>query len=500
MYNDYYKSQKFNQACNEWSNVLCNNFITHSNKKFEVTDVGEFQNRIILGIAYPSTMEQIIKFIKIANKFQIPVYTVSGGKNWGMGSSKPVCDGCVIINLSHLNKIIEINEEYEYAVIESGVTVGALYNYLKNTNSELVANVGGGGPQVTIVGNTLDRGSGIYGVKKLEEILAIEAITGNGDVIRTGYWNLIKSSNDTTNITHFYPYGYGPDLRGLFIQSNMGIVTKMVTKLHKKQRNIILHGIVSHDKLDQLVDTFKELREKNVIGGGVTFFISSKKSKNPNVGLVLLNGSYNMMVSAKKEILNINQNLYNIKLEFFDSENLDQEDVPTYIKDTIHRMYYGNSEKHYYLSKLSNKINKTSKSAKNLDLNTDIDSKINHLGFLVVNASCPFKGIIAKQVVQTIQSVSEDFDIAFSDLGGYGLKFHAAMLFDRNNKNDCKKRHKLKNQLFNKLFDIGIYPQRLDIDNMGDFTDKYSKEYKSVLQSIKKSIDPNCILSPGRYI
>ena len=437
-------------------------------------------------------VEQVIKFIKIANEFKIPVYSVSGGKNWGMGSSKPVHDGCVILNLSKLNRIVEVNEEFGYAVIEAGVTVGALCDHLGNTNSKFVANVGGGGKNVTIVGNTLDRGSGFYGSKKLEEVLAIESVLANGNIIKTGHWNLDPSSG----FTHCYPYGYGPDLRGLFTQSNLGVVTKMVVKLYKRQRNIILHGVVQYNELDKLIDSFKTFRQNNLIGQGATFFVG-EKGADFSTGMVLLNGSYNMMLSAKQEIIHINKDLHDIKLEFFDTNDLAKDGIPVYVKDLASRMYHGISDRHYYLNKLYEGVKDTKPS---LDLSADIDSKSNNLGFLCINAACIFKGEIVKKVVKTIQSVSKDFSIAFTDLGYYGLKVHAATMFDRRDKDDCKNRHKLKDEVYKKLFDIGVYPQRLDIDNVKDFKNRYGVEYKSALKSIKKALDNKGILSPGRYI
>jgi 4-cresol dehydrogenase (hydroxylating) len=65
--------------------------------------------------------------VAIANKFHVPIYVVSTGKNWGVGSKLPVKNGCALLILSEMKNIIEVNEKLRYAIIEPGVTQN---NYL----------------------------------------------------------------------------------------------------------------------------------------------------------------------------------------------------------------------------------------------------------------------------------------------------------------------------------------------------------------------------------
>lgn len=67
--------------------------------------------------------------LRIFNEFNIPVWTVSRGKNLGYGAAAPVVPGCVVLDLHRINKIIEVNEKLAYAVVEPGVTFTDLYHY-----------------------------------------------------------------------------------------------------------------------------------------------------------------------------------------------------------------------------------------------------------------------------------------------------------------------------------------------------------------------------------
>src|ERR1700719_1826799 len=51
----------------------------------------------------PRSEADVIQIVRIANRYRIPLYTVSTGHNWGYGSALPVRDDCVIVDLSRMN-------------------------------------------------------------------------------------------------------------------------------------------------------------------------------------------------------------------------------------------------------------------------------------------------------------------------------------------------------------------------------------------------------------
>src|ERR1051326_6703174 len=52
----------------------------------------------IPAILRPASREQLQECILIANRFCVPVYPVSSGKNWGYGSRVPAADASVLID------------------------------------------------------------------------------------------------------------------------------------------------------------------------------------------------------------------------------------------------------------------------------------------------------------------------------------------------------------------------------------------------------------------
>src|SRR5688500_12240914 len=62
-------------------------------------------SRAISMVLCPKNADEIAPIIAEANQRSIPLYPISTGKNWGMGSKLPVMDGDVVLDLSRLNRI-----------------------------------------------------------------------------------------------------------------------------------------------------------------------------------------------------------------------------------------------------------------------------------------------------------------------------------------------------------------------------------------------------------
>lgn len=70
--------------------------------------------------------DAVREIVRIANTFKTPLYPVSCGAQWGMGSRLPVRDGAAIVDLLRMNCIIEVNETHHYAVVEPGGYTGTV--------------------------------------------------------------------------------------------------------------------------------------------------------------------------------------------------------------------------------------------------------------------------------------------------------------------------------------------------------------------------------------
>ncbi|OJJ80657.1 FAD-binding oxidoreductase, partial [Aspergillus glaucus CBS 516.65] len=89
------------------------------------------------GAVRPSKVEQVRQIVKLANVYKVPLWTVSRGKNLGYGGSGSVTKGCVILDLQQMKNIMEVNEEYGYAIVEPGVSFFDLFNEIQRRGFNL---------------------------------------------------------------------------------------------------------------------------------------------------------------------------------------------------------------------------------------------------------------------------------------------------------------------------------------------------------------------------
>jgi 4-cresol dehydrogenase (hydroxylating) len=173
-------------------------------------------------VLMPETVEEIQAVVRIAGRHGVPLWTHSTGRNNGYGGPAPRVKGSVIVSLRNMNKVLEIDEELAYAVVEPGVRWFDLYEAIKAGDHKLmlsIADLGWG----SVVGNTLDHGITYmpYGIDMGTQC-GMEVVLANGEVMRTGMGAMPNNRS-----WHLYKRGLGPTADQLFMQSNFGIVTKM---------------------------------------------------------------------------------------------------------------------------------------------------------------------------------------------------------------------------------------------------------------------------------
>lgn len=212
----------------------------------------------------PDGVEQIQQIVRIANKYKVPLWTVSTGKNLAYGGSAPRLSGSVVLDLKRMNRILEVNDRNHYALVEPGVSYFDLYRYIHERGLNVFIDApdpGWGSP----VGNTLDRGGGHTPLRDhFSTLCGMEVVLANGDVVRTGMGALPNSKT-----WQQYKYGFGPYVDGIFTQSNFGIVTKMGVWLYPmpEMRFLGTVSVPKHDDLIPMVNTLSYLMNSNIVLG-----------------------------------------------------------------------------------------------------------------------------------------------------------------------------------------------------------------------------------------
>ncbi len=218
-------------------------------------------------VAKPKDTAEVVHLLEAARGAGATLYPVSRGKNWGYGDATPTTDGSVMVDLSSMNRVREVNAKQGYAVVEPGVTQGQLAALVARDAPDFWVDCTGAGPDASVLGNALERGFGHtpYG-DHVRTMCNLECVLADGSVVRTGMGHYAGA-----HAAPVYPYGVGPYMDGLFTQSNLAIVTAMTVWLCPKPEAFRFFYIkVERDEaLPELIEALRPLRLQGILNSAV---------------------------------------------------------------------------------------------------------------------------------------------------------------------------------------------------------------------------------------
>jgi len=181
----------------------------------------------------PESTEQVSEIIRIANKYNTPVLPRGGGCGL-MGGSKPITEETILLDLTRMDKILNIDEENHTVTVQCGINWSRLNASLFD-KGYYTGNMGPGSGLNASIGGGLSHHSGggggcaKYG-KCTENCVGLEVVLGNGKVITFG------SQENQFIKKPFNRLGLGPDFMGIFLGDNgtMGIKTTAALKIYPK--------------------------------------------------------------------------------------------------------------------------------------------------------------------------------------------------------------------------------------------------------------------------
>ncbi len=224
-------------------------------------EVGEYAGSTLArahepaGVIKVRNRDEVVEVVRVADRCGVPIYPISRGKNWGYGDACPVGPGQYVLDLSEMNRILEVDPELAYAVVEPGVTQAQLHDHLSQKGHRLWFPCTASSPDSSILGNLLERGVGAtpYG-DHAAHACGMEVVLADGTVIETG---LAHYRNARSRYAH--RWGVGPHLDGLFSQSNLGVVTRVGVWLMPSSDSVVAFTLTM-ERPEQLAEAIDRLR------------------------------------------------------------------------------------------------------------------------------------------------------------------------------------------------------------------------------------------------
>jgi 4-cresol dehydrogenase (hydroxylating) len=208
-------------------------------------------------VVMPSDVDEIRALLTVANRYRVPLWTVSTGRNFAYGGASPRLAGSVVLDLHRMNRILEIDETRAFALVEPGVSYYDLHLAIRQRGLRLWLDPPAAG-WGSVMGNTLERGFGTtpYGDHAATQC-GLEVMLANGELVRTGM-GAMEASRDW----QVFRPGFGPSYDAMFMQSNFGIVTKLGVWLMPEPEGYMIfrYAFRRDDDLERVVETLRPLK------------------------------------------------------------------------------------------------------------------------------------------------------------------------------------------------------------------------------------------------
>jgi FAD/FMN-containing dehydrogenase len=208
-----------------------------------------FYNNKSLCVLFPintQILKEIVIFCFENNLKIVP----QGGNTSLTGASVPTYQNQeIIINFSKMNKILEIDKNNLTILVEAGLILDNLKEYLNREGLYFPINLSSSG-SCMIGGNIATNAGGInalkYGTMK-DNVIGIEMITGDGTLLSS----LSKMKKNNT----------GYDLKSIVSSSEgtLGMISKALLKIYPKPTDSFTF-FVAYENLNFCIESFKQIR------------------------------------------------------------------------------------------------------------------------------------------------------------------------------------------------------------------------------------------------
>lgn len=496
-------------------------------------DTGASQ-RLPAGAIIIKEVDAVEAVLALANEFKIPLWPISGGRNFGYGTSLPVDARSFILDLSQLRRVY-IDVHSSTALIEPGVTQSDLHAAIKKSGANLLVPTTGVGPNGNILGNALDGGYGLTPIADhFNAICELEGFWGNGTEFRHTYQDM-----GCAEMAKRWNAGTGYSWAGLLRQGNFGIVTKARVQLARapEATRILVFEWKSNEAFIASQAELNKLTEDIPGIGGIIMMndcrilstqvdtplasplkgearanylrnLAEQRKISAWTGLGTLYGSRAAVAGSVKDI---RRRLKNCRVWSFSPEQIKQLQK---IQDYLPKWGFSALRRHFgalvntlgtvegypivAFLKIAYALDPT---AKKLDLNSHPAK--DGAGILWYAPLVPFMADEVERYRRVMSKCLSDYGfdplLAVTSRSSRTLSGTIPVLFDRKNPDDVARAKNCYRALVKTGLENGWPPYRLGIDYMDLIACPADSPSAQVQQLLKKALDENEVIASGRY-
>lgn len=431
-------------------------------------------------VCFPLTTEEVVAVVKMANDEKCPLVPCVARTNLG-GLSIPERGG-VVVDFTKMRKIHAVDTDEMYIVIEPGTTFQDVKDYLENNHPEYRFSYPLSPPWTSVVANALLNGLAnlsFRGGTMDQWVNAMEVVLPTGEVMKTGAAAL-------TDI--WWGKGPIPDMNSLFIswQGTTGMCTKMAIEIYPKlplnERAFILCYRLE-DGFEVMRTLSRTLMFDDIGGlswptGKMLFGLRENLKKAPDdpefFVYIDYAGNNKAEMAAKKGTLD-----HALKMAAKRGAEFENPlDIATLVR-----------------------VNPAFEKFASFPTTLDFLLETEAGGLTWVGTYGPTKNWAAvSRKCQEIQEAAGFPPVLVSrpmKLGHYGVA-RFIQIFRKNDPEHRKLVREVNEKMVEVALSLGYIPYKPPVWVWGKFLERVDPVYRQTLEKIKKMLDPNDIMNPGK--
>ena len=418
-------------------------------------------------VVLPKTTEEVSKIVKIANKYNAPIFT------FGRGSTLlglKVKENSIVISTSGMNKILDINTASLTVTTEAGAVWLAVNSTLWKQGYELSSQWHGGVISATLGGavaaNAIARTSE-PGTQVGDTLVGLRVVLPNGEIITTG-----SAANPKSH--PFERYTLGPDITGLFIGSSgtFGIITEVSFRIRRKRKKNVYLSYAFKDYRDA-VAAVEDLQQNELI----QFAILVQGDLPPEKQSLL-----HIIITGDETICNIKKEIADALCRSHSGTTDNSENARLFWETYYYSWLRGVPTQYYYVRKgvpyYCPEVNSYF-SIRKLPLAYD--------------AFWEYWNEVEKANIEKHRGILKGIDTFFTYNGGF---IWLDPLFPVQDPEAVKYGFKVRKDMTEKFMELGGCPTAISSSTSQLVFSKLGTTYE-FMKLLKKAIDPKNLLNPG---
>ncbi|QDR80164.1 FAD-binding oxidoreductase [Sporomusa termitida] len=415
-------------------------------------------------VVKPATTAEVAKILALANTGKIPVYTRGSGTNLSAGTV-PTKGGIVLL-MTRMDKLIEIDTENLVAVVEPGLIVSDLNKAVEAYG--LIYPPDPGTVTTATMGGTVSENAGglrglKYGVTK-HYVMGLEVVLANGQVMNVGGKNVKDVS--------------GYDMTKLFTgaEGTLGVITRIVVKL-----------VPAPEARKSLMAIFKNLDHA---GQAIAAIIAAKIipatleiMDNPTIRTVEDYAKVGLPVDAEAVLLievdGIPEVVEKEAAKVMEVLTANQADEVKLAKDAAER----------------DKLWAARRAA------LPALAKLRPTTF-VEDATVPRNKV--PDMIRAVNETARKYNVTIGTFGHAGDgNMHPTIVCDIRDKEEMERVYKAMDEIFSTAIKLGgtlSGEHGIGLGKLKYMEDQFGPVTLEAMKSIKRALDPNLILNPGKLV